>query len=146
MEPAIQTAPIPGRRIGDYRNSSPRTIRLLGLGERGGRIAREVARRGRRNVEVETGSLPLGWDEIARDRPEGPANMIVIVCGEGDERLFSPRQGKPDMLVTFVIIKRSGSTSVADGPQLAAMRGLSDLFVTTSDTDYVADLIDNLAS
>jgi hypothetical protein len=26
------------------------------------------------------------------------------------------------------------------------MRGLSDLFVTTSDNDYVGDLIDNLAS
>jgi hypothetical protein len=26
------------------------------------------------------------------------------------------------------------------------MRGLSDLFVTTSDSDYVGDLIDNLAS
>jgi hypothetical protein len=146
MENIVQIAPVPGHRIADYRNSAPRTIRLLGLGERGGKIAREVARRGHGNVEVETGTQPLGWDEIARDRPDGPANMIVVVCGEGDERLFNPRQGKPDMLVTFVIIKRSGATSVADGPQLAAMRGLSDLFVTTSDADYVADLIDNLAS
>lgn len=153
MEPASASAPIaatiptaiPGRRISGYRNSAPRTIRLLGLGERGGRIVREVARRGFGNVEVITGASPLGWDEIASDRPGGPANMVVVVCGEGDERLFSPREGKPDMLVTFVVIRRSGEVA-ADGPQVAAMRGLSDLFVTTSDADYVADLIDNLAS
>ena len=38
----------------------------------------------------------------------GPApatNMVVIVCGEGDERLFRPEHGKPDMLVTFVLLQ-----------------------------------------
>jgi hypothetical protein len=30
--------------------------------------------------------------------------------------------------------------------RVANARGFSDLFVTTSDVDYVSDLIDNLAS
>jgi hypothetical protein len=146
MELYAEAAPIPGNRIAGYRNSSPRHIRLLGLGERGSWIAREVARRGYRNVEVVTDARPVGWDDIAKDRPGEQTNMIVIVCGEGDERLFSPARGKPDMLVTFVVLKEPSLVPTTDEARVAQMRGQSDLFVTTSDTDYVGDLIDNLAS
>ena len=141
-----EVAPVPGRRISDYRNSSPRLIRLLGLGEQGSRIARKVAARGFPNVEVVTGVRPVGWDEIASDGPGERTNMVVIVCGEGDERLFGPARGKPDMLVTFVVLKETGEAPDTDAPRLAQIRGQSDLFVTTSDADYVGDLIDNLAS
>jgi hypothetical protein len=131
-----EAAAIPGSRIAGYRNSSPRLIRLLGLGERGGLP----------NVEVVTNARPVGWDDIASERPGERTNMVVIVCGEGDERLFNPSQGKPNMLVTFVVLKHSGDMPATDEARVAAMRGLSDLFVTTSDGDYVGDLIDNLAS
>jgi hypothetical protein len=146
MEFATEAAPIPGGRIDGYRNSSPRSIRLLGLGERGSKVAREVAIRGFPNVEIVTNARPVGWDDIATERPGVRTNMIVIVCGEGDERLFSPSQGKPNMLITFVVLKQSGKMPVPDDARLATMRGLSDLFVTTSDGDYVGDLIDNLAN
>jgi hypothetical protein len=141
-----EAAAIPGGRIAGYRNSSPRLIRLLGLGERGGKVARGVATRGLPNVEVVTNAKPVGWDDIASERPGERTNMVVIVCGEGDERLFNPSQGKPNMLVTFVVLKHSGDMPATDEARVAAMRGLSDLFVTTSDGDYVGDLIDNLAS
>ena len=141
-----EAAAIPGGRIAGYRNSSPRLIRLLGLGERGGKVARAVATRGLPNVEVMTNARPVGWDDIASERPGERTNMVVIVCGEGDERLFNPSQGKPSMLVTFVVLKQSGDVPETDEARVATMRGLSDLFVTTSDGDYVGDLIDNLAS
>lgn len=146
MEFLPGAAAIPGSRIAGYRNSSPRSIRLLGLGEDGSRIARKVATRGLPNVEVLTNVRPVGWDDIAKQRPGERTNMIVIVCGEGDERLFNPVQGKPDMLITFVMVKQSGHIPATDDRRVANMRGLSDLFVTTSDSDYVGDLIDNLAS
>jgi len=146
MEFSPEGAPIPGRRIAGYRNSSPRLIRLLGLGEHGSRVAREVATRGLRNVEVVTMARPVGWDDIANERPGERTNMVIVVCGEGDERLFNPAQGKPNMLVTFVVLKHSGEMPAPDDARVATMRGLSDLFVTTSDGDYVGDLIDNLAS
>jgi hypothetical protein len=129
-----------------YRNSSPRFIRLLGLGARGSRIARDIAGRDRRNVEVVTGARPVGWDDIAKERAGERTNMVVIVCREGDERLFNPSHGKPDMLVTFVVLTEIDQVPATDDPRVAQMRGLSDLFVTTSDSDYVGDLIDNLAS
>ena len=70
--------------------------------------------------------------------------MIVIVCAEGDEGLFRPEQGKPDMLVTFVLL--TVNRLAAGDQRLAKARGFADLFVTTSDVDYVSELIDNLAS
>jgi hypothetical protein len=151
MEFFSEAAPIPGGRIAGYRNSTPRLIRLFGLGEYGSRVAREVATRGFPNVEVVTDARPVGWDDIVEPRPGERTNMVVIVCGEGDEALFSPSQGKPDMLVTFVVLKETDAFQEAEDPEsegarVARMRGQSDLFVTTSDSDYVGDLIDNLAS
>jgi len=150
MESFLRAAPVPGRRIANYRNSSKRLIRLLGLGERGIGIARDVAKRGFGNVEIMTNARPVGWDDIARERSGERTNMIVVVCGEGDERLFSPSRGRPDMLVTFVVLKdidhSADETLAIDEPRLAQMRGQSDLFVTTSDSDYVGELIENLAS
>jgi hypothetical protein len=139
-------ATIPGARIEHYRNSSPRLIRLLGLGEKGGMVARTVARRGLPNVEVMTNAKPVGWKEIANDRAGAHTNMVVIVCAEGDERLFRPEHGKPDMLVTFVMLQSVGDPEAAGEQRVANVRGFSDLFVTTSDVDYVSELIDNLAS
>jgi len=146
MSSAPAAAAIPAGRIGNYRNSSPRLIRLLGLGDVGGKVARDVAQRGRANVDVLTDAGPVGWAELAKDRPGTRTNMIVIVCAEGDERLFRPEHGKPDMLITFVLLQRAGNPHAVGEQRLADARGVSDLFVTTSDADYVSELIDNLAS
>jgi hypothetical protein len=137
---------VPGARIGHYRNSSPRLIRLVGLGETGGRVARAVASHGLPNVEIRTEARPVGWHELADTRPGADTNMIVIVCGEGDERLFRPERGRPDTLVTFVSLQNAERENTVPDRRHATARGFSDLFVTTSDADYVADLISNLAS
>jgi hypothetical protein len=146
MNLSLGTAEIPGHRIGHYRNSSPRLIRLLGLGHAGAKVARSVAKRRLPNVQVMTNARPVGWDEVADERPSEPANMLIVVCAEGDERLFQPEHGKPDMLVTFVLLQSSGRMQASGDERLANARAFSDLFVTTSDVDYVAELIDNLAS
>src|SRR4051812_11698417 len=88
MSLSLETAEIPGGRIGNYRNSSPRLIRLLGLGDMGAKVVRSVAKRGLPNVEVATNSRPVGWDDLPDERPGERTNMLVIVCAEGDERLF----------------------------------------------------------
>ena len=142
MNLATAPATIPGGRIDHYRNSSPRLIRVLGLGDAGGKIAASLVKRGLPNVEVLTNTRPVGWKDVVQD--DAHVNMIVIVCAEGDEGLFRPEQGKPDMLVTFVLLTEN---RLAAGDQrLANARGFADLFVTTSDVDYVSELIDNLAS
>jgi hypothetical protein len=141
------TAPvIPGGRIEGYRNSTPRLIRLIGLGDSGAKVVRRVAAHAPANVQVTTNEMPVGWDELASDATAGRSNLIVVVCAERDQRLFCPDRGKPDMLVTFVLLQNDGNLNVAADHRLANARRFADLFVTTSDTDYVSDLIDNLAS
>src|SRR5690348_7812817 len=61
MEWFAKPARIPGDRIAGYRNSLPRRIRLFGLGERGSRVAHEIAARAYRNVEVAMDGRPIGW-------------------------------------------------------------------------------------
>ena len=53
---------------------------------------------------------------------------------------------RPGSLVTFVLLQREGNLLVVRQQSVSNARGSADLFVTTSDRDYVADLIDNLAS
>jgi hypothetical protein len=146
MQATPDLATIPGRRIGGYRNSAQRHVKLYGLGETGTTIARSVAARGLPNVEVRTGTGAAGWDEIAGAQPDPATNMVVIVCGEGDEELFRPERERPSSLVTFVLLQRQGNLLVVRQDSVSRARGSADLFVTTSDRDYVADLIDNLAS
>jgi hypothetical protein len=146
MNSPAPAAVIPGYRIEGYRNSAPRLIRLVGLGEAGSKIARIVAERALPNVEVMTKAMPVGWADVASARSGAYANMIVIVCAEGDQQLFCPERGRPGMLVTFVLLRNNGSPDAVLDPQVATPRSSSDLFVTTSDADYVSDLIDNLAS
>src|SRR5262249_45308075 len=85
MQPLPDLTTIPGRRIGGYRNSARRHVKLYGLGATGTTIARAVAARGLPNVEVRTGTGAAGWDEIAGAQPDPATNMVVIVCAEGDE-------------------------------------------------------------
>jgi hypothetical protein len=147
MEPNADLTNIPGRRIGGYRNSSRRHIKLYGLGETGAAVARGVGARGLANVEVRTGTRAAGWAEITGSAASTrDTNMVVIVCGEGDEALFRPERGRPASLVTFVLLQQHGNLLVVREESIAGARGSADLFVTTSDRDYVADLIDNLAS
>jgi hypothetical protein len=146
MQPAPDLATIPGRRIGHYRNSSRRRIKLYGLGQIGASVARAVGARGLANVEVRSGTGAAGWAEITGGASDRDTNMVVIVCGEGDEELFRPEPERPESLVTFVLLQRQGNLLVVRERSVSGARGSADLFVTTSDRDYVADLIDNLAS
>ncbi len=138
--------PIPGGRIADYRNSQPRFVRLYGLGDRGASLAHAIAREAGPNVAIRSGSEPVGWHEIAGEMPDPNTNMVVIVCGEGDQALFKADGNKPDSLVTFVVLQKVSNALVAGDENFARVRNQSDLFVTTSDADYVSDLIGNLAS
>jgi hypothetical protein len=145
MQPAVDLSAIPGRRIGHYRNSARRHIKLFGLGATGTSIARAIGARGLPNVEVRTGDRAGSWREIA-GKSDPDTNMVVIVCGEGDEDRFRPEPERPSSLVTFVLLQRQGNLLVVRQDSVAHARSAADLFVTTSDRDYVADLIDNLAS
>jgi hypothetical protein len=145
----MQQSPIssvPGNRVARYRNSEPRFVRLYGLGEYGGKIARDIGGWAGPNVAVRSGNRAVGWQEIAGDEVDPETNMIVVVCEEGDHVLFNADHNKPKSLVTFVLLQKVSNALVVADENFAKARNRCDLFVTTSDADYVSDLISNLAS
>jgi hypothetical protein len=145
----MQQSPIssvPGNRVTRYRNSQPRFVRLYGLGESGGKIARDIGGWAGPNVAVQSGNRAVGWREIAGDEADPETNMIVVVCEEGDHVLFNADHNKPKSLVTFVLLQKVSNALVVADENFAKARNRCDLFVTTSDADYVGDLISNLAS
>ena len=148
--PALASTAIPGMRIPNYRNSAQRAIRLIGLGAAAGELIDRIALRGLSNVAIMTRNAPIGWPAVTGETPDRDLNMIVIVCREADAHLFRPAAGRPDMLVTFVVLQREDHLLTAQdagsAPDLERARALCDLFVTTSDADFVSELIDNLAS
>jgi hypothetical protein len=148
--PALASTAIPGMRISNYRNSAQRAIRLIGLGAAAGELVDRIARRGRPNVATMTRNTSIGWPAMMGETPDRDPDMIVIVCREGDAHLFGPAAGRPDVLVTFVVLQREGRLLTAhdagSAPDLERARAFCDLFVTTSDADFVSELIDNLAS
>jgi hypothetical protein len=139
-------ASIPGSRIDGYRNSQPRSVRLYGLGEQGSKIVQNIGSHSGSNVAVRSGKRRAGWQEIAGAPADSGTNMVVIVCGEGDQILFDGDDNKPDSLVTFVLVQKVANALVVTDEKFSRARNHCDLFVTTSDTDYVSDLIGNLAS
>ncbi len=152
MQPSPPTAStaIPGMRISNYRNSARRAIRLIGLGAEACELASHIRQRRLPNVAIMTCDAVIDWPDIVDETIGGDLNMIVIVCAEGDVRLFRPVAGRPEVLVTFVLLQRKGnllaSQELEIEPSLEQARAFADLFVTTTDSDYVSELIDNLAS
>ncbi len=106
-----------------YPNSKPRAIKLIGLGEGGGRIAREIAGRGLRQVEAIVAGAPRGDADpagmlraIANEGSEigravRAADMVFVVARDGDNVALAPAIGQmaheKGILVTGMLIQRA---------------------------------------
>jgi hypothetical protein len=148
MQPALASTAIPGMQIPNYRNSARRAIRLIGLGAAAGELVSRIALRAPPNVATTVCNTPAGWPAMMAETPDSDSDMIVIVCRDADAHLFRPAAGRPGVLVTFVVLQAAGHllTGRESTPDLERARAHCDLFVTTSDSDFVSELIDNLAS
>ena len=104
---------IPGRRIGHYRNSSRRSIKLYGLGKTGATVARAVGERGLPNVEV-THRQPRGrLEPRSRARsPIPPPTWWSSCAAKATRACFGRNASGRDSLVTFVLLQRQGNLLV----------------------------------
>lgn len=137
---------IPGQRISDYRNSTPRTITLVGLGATAAGLVGAVDQHGMPNVAPVGISGPLVWSEIAGVQPEPNLDIIVIVCAECDAGLLPTAGRRPDVPVTLVLLTMRDRPATMKKGDFERARRCADLFVTTSDPDDVSELVANLAS
>lgn len=138
-----------------YPNSRPRAIKLFGLGEGGGEIARAIAARGLSQVEAIVAGAPrsgTGPADILRTiasegsdvaRAIGESDMVFVVAREGDNVALAPAIGQlahdRKVLVTGMLIQ--GREGDLPRGTLDALRSASDMLVIVSDTDYVGEML-----
>lgn len=136
----------PGSRILGYRNSRPRDVKLLGIGDGAWEAAAAVRTANLPNVSLHRQSASEPLPPLDAPQWGRLPNMIMVVYRVGDRIALPTFSVKPDPLVTFVLLEPLQHFSQGHNREVQALRSISDLFVTTSDTDFVFDLVSNLAA
>lgn len=138
---------LPGRRIDDYRNSTPRFVKVLGVGDSAGAIIEAVNAAHRDNILA---SGPLNpAHPAAMDEPVNgiQPNAVVVVYQTGEEVSFPFLTERTASMLSFIVVETAGRPpDGAAARKLREIQAVADLYVTTSDRDFVAELVDNLAS
>lgn len=142
----------PGGRIQGYRNSAPRFIKLLGVGVAARSIVERIgASRGANVMAGRSGSEEApDADHGAMDAPvdgvQPHAVIVVLQAGMADAFPFAIERTAAMLSVVQLDGNCGKCGSGGSGKRLRELRSVADLFVSTSDPDFVGELVDNLAS
>lgn len=137
----------PGRRIEGYRNSTPRYVKVLGVGERARAIVESFSEEHRDNILMAGQLNPLQQERM--DQPvDGIApNAVVVVYSRGEQVKFPFLTDRTASMLSFIVLE--GIDDRADpevNRKVREIQAVADLYVTTSDKEFVAELVNNLAS
>ena len=136
----------PGTRINDYRNSEPRYIKVLGVGEKARAILDQLNQSHSDNV-ILTGEVsapePIPMDEPVNGmKPNG----VIVVYQKGERAGFPFLTERTASMLSLIVLEVPGETDADADRKVKQIQKVADLFVTTSDTDFVSELVHNLAS
>jgi hypothetical protein len=142
-------------------NSRPRTIALVGLGEGGAAIARDIAREGQ-NPQLEVHVLAkslAGGDALAAIQAGGgdlqrdltTADMIFIVACQGDDVALAPvvsriAHSRHHPVTALYIVPPEGLKPDAQDETLRTLRSGVEMLVVVSDRSYVPAMVAALGS
>ena len=142
-------------------NSQSRRIKIVGLGDGGGRIAQAIRQRGLGDVDIinagdyvidSANALVKGstGDNIALHRHLEEANIIFIVAVNGDQvgfaRVVSRIARDLGKLVTGVLVEERGTQSAEDAATLDTLRACADMLVIGSDESYLDEMLNQLGA
>lgn len=135
----------PGRRIEGYRNSSPRFVKVLAVGPNARDIIAGVNAEHRENV-LTSGAVGPGLPMDAPVNGVTP-HAVIVVHQQGEEDDFPFLIERTASMLSFIVLETSGMLhEEAEDRKVRDIRAIADLFVTTTDTGFVKELVDNLAS
>jgi hypothetical protein len=73
-------------------------------------------------------------------------NAVIVVYQRGEDVRFPFQTERTASMLSFVVLEETSARSGAESNKtLKAIQKIADLFVTTSDREFVNELIDNLA-
>ena len=137
----------PGTRIQDYRNSSPRFIKVVAMGPNAEAAVANLIEQERENVLI---SERLDAEEkLPMDAPvDGIVpHAVILVHRQGERSPFPFLVERTAAMLSLIVIETEGTLDeTAESETVRDIRAFADLFVTTSDGGFVRELVDNLAS
>lgn len=137
----------PGRRIQGYRNSKPRFVKILAVGENAHDIIEEINAAHRNNVLTTGRVIPDGLQPMDEPVSGTRPHAVVVVHEQGDQENFPFLLERTASMLSFVVLEKDGILREREeNDKVRAIRAIADLFVTTTDRGFVKELIDNLAS
>ena len=136
-------------------NSKPRSIALVGLGEGGAAIARNLSRDIHPNLEVHVlAKSASGGDAVAAIKAGGgdlhrdlmAADMIFIVARRGDDAGLAPvvsriAHSRNHPVTALYIVPAAAPLSEGEDETLKTLRSGVEMLVIVSDESYVPAMI-----
>lgn len=138
---------LPGDRITDYRNSTPRYVKLLGIGESARALVERFNDEHRDNILMSGPLNPAGLQPLDEPVNGIRPNAVIVVYEKGEDVKFPFLTDRTASMLSFIVVEPN-DTSVEgeNNKKLRELRAVADLYVTTSDREFVAELVNNLAS
>ena len=137
----------PGTRIQGYRNSAPRYVKVVAMGPKAEAALERLNRNERENI------LMSGRVDSTKPEPmDAPVNglkphAVIVVHQQGESSVFPFRIERTASMLSLVVLETVGPLNEQrENRTMREIRALADLFVTTTDGDFVQELVDNLAS
>jgi len=137
----------PGQRLDNYRNSIPRYIKVFGVGNTARAIVERFNEAHRGNIlsvgDVDPGKMQAMDEPVDGIRP----NAVIAVYQHGEPFEFPFLTDRTASMLSFIVLDSPGQQINEDARRkIREIRLVADLFVTTTDPDFVSELVDNLAS
>ena len=144
-----------------YPNSRPRHIKIIGLGEEGGRIAQVIGRRDLAHVDIiANGDDVKNHAEAVVQGITGDvrgllhqlqdANIIFMIAVSGEQieyaRVVSRVARELGKLVTAVMIEPPDVTAAQSAATLDILRACADMLVIGSDESYLDEMLNELGA
>ena len=137
----------PGQRLDNYRNSEARYVKVLGVGNTARAIVENF------NESHSDNILSAGDFDPKKMQPlDGPVdgikpNAVIVVYQHGESFPFSFLTVRTASMLSFIVLDSQRKKANANASRkIREIKLVADLFVTTTDPDFVKELVDNLAS
>ena len=135
----------PGKRIDGYRNSEPRIVKVIGVGSAAGKAVERYNRARYGNVlapiHVDAGS-PVRIDQAV----DGVQPNAIVLVLHGTFNHFPFVIERTAATLSVILVEPENGTEETPQGALPQVRAVADLFISTSDLDFVHELVENLAS
>ena len=144
-----------------YANSSPRRIKIIGLGVQAERMVQAIGQRGLADVDIINpgGAAPDHAETTVRDvadsardlyRQMQEANMIFMIAFSGENVEFAPVVSRVahelGKLVTGILIEPQGASLPGCAATLDVLRACADMLVIGTDEGYLDEMLNALGA